>query len=435
MSTAKFMVFLAAMVLLSSESSWAACIEGQEQSCTTNGKRGTRTCIVNHAGKLVWGPCKELTPPPPPSSGSGIEFEMPIDTQPPPRPSTSRLKINPDGSVIAVNEDPLAGLPDKMWNPGQILRVKMTGGSDIVRSKVRSYAEEWMRYANIVFQFVDDSSSADIRVGFEAGKGSSSAVGRDALGVSSKLSTMNFGWITDSNAGDIKQRGTVLHEFGHALGLIHEHQSPVAGIPWDKEKVYRWFKENQTPPWDKAKVDLNVFDKFNNSSTNYSRFDPTSIMLYAVPAELTLDGVGTSRNNLLSAVDKEYIGKWYPFPGADSGQLRTNDDCDEIDFEIQYGVEAPGEIAFYLQPGVNVSWWKLIEIPIAANAYSGVAVDDAGVPCCRAIFSKDIDRSRPIRFNKAKGIGVHSLLDYRWDVLNAIPDRSRVNFIWKRDKC
>jgi len=45
---------------------------------------------------------------------------------------------------------------------------------------------------------------------------------------------MNFGWDLTVPG----QRGTALHEIGHALGLLHEHQSPFAGIHWDDEAVY-----------------------------------------------------------------------------------------------------------------------------------------------------------------------------------------------------
>ncbi|WP_437321271.1 matrixin family metalloprotease [Sorangium sp. So ce385] len=40
---------------------------------------------------------------------------------------------------------------------------------------------------------------------------------------------MNFGWLTlESTQADVES--VVLHEFGHALGLIHEHQHPENGI-------------------------------------------------------------------------------------------------------------------------------------------------------------------------------------------------------------
>ena len=173
-----------------------------------------------------------------------FEFEQPVSGILPPKPSITKRRINSDGSVIGVSQSPLAGEPEKMWNPGQLLRVRMTGGSAIVRSKVRHYAEEWTKYANIRFQFVDDASEAEIKVHFKQGEGSWSVVGRDALLVGLNFPTMNFGWL-DDNTTDMEFSRTVLHEFGHALGLIHEHQSPAAGIQWDKEKVYKFFRDTQ----------------------------------------------------------------------------------------------------------------------------------------------------------------------------------------------
>ena len=59
--------------------------------------------------------------------------------------------------------------------------------------------------------------------------GSWSYIGTDALHIPKESKTMNLGFI---------DRSTVMHEFGHALGLIHEHQSPFkGGFGWNKEEV------------------------------------------------------------------------------------------------------------------------------------------------------------------------------------------------------
>src|SRR5664280_365556 len=260
------------------------------------------------------------------------------DVQPPPQ-------IASDGTVstIGISRQPLAVYTELMWDTGQTLRVKMMGGSAFVRSKVRQFAEAWMTYANITFDFVDPAEAAVIKVSFVPG-GSWSKLGRDALGVPFDFATMNFGWFDDST-GDTEFSRTATHEFGHALGLIHEHQAPTSGIQWDREKTYAYFKAADN--WDRAEVDAQVFQKYSVMSTNYSAFDPNSIMEYWVPASLTLDGKGVSGGTQLSAIDKEYIGMWYPFPVSPtnaSGLLRTGDDCDEIDFTVEYNVVGANDV-------------------------------------------------------------------------------------------
>ncbi|HKG84980.1 MAG TPA: hypothetical protein VKB16_17765, partial [Beijerinckiaceae bacterium] len=52
----------------------------------------------------------------------------------------------------------------------------------------------------------------------------------------------------------------VLHEFGHVLGLRHEHHHPASGIVWNKPVVYRELR--QQFGWSKAMVDSNIFERF-----------------------------------------------------------------------------------------------------------------------------------------------------------------------------
>lgn len=364
-----------------------------------------------------------------------MEIDQPVAGTLPPRepvPARITLRIEQDGTILGVREDPLSAVSDKMWSPGQTLRIHMTGGTEFVRSKVRQYAVEWTKYANIGFEFVGDSEPTVIKISFDPGP-SWSKIGRDALLVPFNFSTMNFGWF-DDNTSEILFRRTVIHEFGHALGLIHEHQSPVSGIQWDREKVYQYFKEEKG--WDRNRVDEQVLDKYNASSTNYSQYDPTSVMIYAIPAELTLDGRGVEWNTYISEMDQKFVRQWYPFPPTPqnaTGQLRT-EDCDQIQFSVEYGVISPNTVKVRLFPGATITWWKSVRVPIVGGAYSEIEIQDRSNNE-REFEVTQLDTTRPLRFSKAKLFGVHTGLNYSWPVLPALPGGSQLTLTWVDDEC
>ncbi|KAH8595971.1 metalloprotease, partial [Bisporella sp. PMI_857] len=133
--------------------------------------------------------------------------------------------------------------------------------------------------------------------------------------------TMNFGWF-DEHTSDEEFSRTVIHEFGHAIGCIHEHQSPAATIKWDEAKVIA--DARATMGWDEAKTRHNILQRYNASETSNTTFDRNSIMCYWFPASWTLDGVGTPTNLVLSDTDKAFINKMYPFRTRNEGRFSTN---------------------------------------------------------------------------------------------------------------
>jgi len=192
------------------------------------------------------------------------------------------------------------------------VKVGFLGGSRTVQDKVVRHAREWMRYCPLVFNF-GPAAGADIKISFNSGCGSWSCIG--LCGCSDGCSpgaTMNFGWVTDTS-NEISDREVILHEFGHALGLVHEHQNPGANIPWNREAVYEYYRRTQSPPWDRKKVDENVFQKYSEDETSHTKYDDASIMRYAIPAQLTLDGRERPWNTDLSPTDKKFIGELYAF--------------------------------------------------------------------------------------------------------------------------
>jgi hypothetical protein len=76
----------------------------------------------------------------------------------------------------------------------------------------------------------------------------------------------------------------ILHEFGHALGLIHEHQRPRRPIQWDKSALYAYALRSWG--WDKKTVDEQILATYRSADLSGTEFDTHSIMMYQYPRGL-----------------------------------------------------------------------------------------------------------------------------------------------------
>lgn len=219
-------------------------------------------------------------------------------------------KLNAD-DVAHVTR--MALVSSKKWSPGFTLRCRFLDGTPKMRKKVRTLAKEWEKHANVKLKFVA-KAPAEVRISFYADDGSWSAVGRDALNAGYfplHQPTMNFGWVRD-DSDPVEDRAVILHEFGHALGCIHEHQAPTFDRKWNTAAVMKYF---QGPPnyWDEAAIQSNVLSKYSPKGIQATRFDPRSIMLYSFDAGLFSDGLGpTNENSQLSTTDRTMIKQMYP---------------------------------------------------------------------------------------------------------------------------
>ncbi|MGY1670362.1 matrixin family metalloprotease [Geodermatophilus sp. SYSU D00710] len=200
------------------------------------------------------------------------------------------------------------------WQPGTQVRVSFLEGESSLKDRVRSVAEEWVgpSMANLELQFVDDGDQqADVRIRFVHGNGSWSYLGTVAHDIAVGEPTMNYGWLTPDSDDD-ELRRVVLHEFGHALGLIHEHQNPLRPINWNRAAV---IADLSGPPnnWDEGTIENNIFKRYEPEELNATNLDPQSIMMYPIPASWTTDGFSVGLNGELSGTDMEFIHKAYPW--------------------------------------------------------------------------------------------------------------------------
>lgn len=231
-------------------------------------------------------------------------------------------------SGAAVQNVPFYLIAPKLqrWVPGQIVRVAFNGGNQDLYQKISTVTSRWITEtgANIRFSFKNSAGNyrtwtpddaeyaAEIRIAFytDARGGNWSHVGTDSVnanlvGGTPGQASMNlggfdrelpFGW-----------QSIVLHEFGHALGFEHEHQSPAGGCDFrfDDDPGYTpttnaqgWYAPDPSGRrpglytylggyanrWPREKVDTNLKVLPASSAYLMGDFDRTSIMKYQFPA-------------------------------------------------------------------------------------------------------------------------------------------------------
>jgi hypothetical protein len=192
----------------------------------------------------------------------------------------------------------------KLWPNGSRLRVRFMGGTAAQRARTMEQAAWWSEHVNLTFAASNDPD-AEIRVSFDPSDGAWSYLGTDCLSIPRNEATMNLGF---------QDGGTSAHEFGHAIGMGHEHQNPEGGIEWNELEVIR---DLTGPPnfWTPDQIRHNVLEKYSRDQIRGTAFDPSSIMLYFFPARWTLNGVGTHENETLSQTDKSFAASMYPKQG------------------------------------------------------------------------------------------------------------------------
>jgi serralysin len=218
-----------------------------------------------------------------------------------------------------LHAEGLVMFTSKKWQVGRTINFYFMDGPQWARDKVMDLGNNWLVQANLKFNVTTDRSMSDIRITFEPG-GSWSYLGTDNLSIPDDEPTMQLGWLLDSDVVDDEDewRRVVVHEFGHMLDFGHEQAHPEGTIDWNREAVLRYY---MGPPnyWSEADVERQVFRKYSSLITNFSEYDPHSIMHYPVPPEFVLDPTdAVGFNDSRSKRDKKTCALWYPHVALDT---------------------------------------------------------------------------------------------------------------------
>ena len=209
------------------------------------------------------------------------------------------LKMRAEQQILSSQLDKLVPVQDyfvdpiKKWNTDRPIRVCFFGGSQNLRRRIAEVANLWTvnGETSLRFDFGDmdainscgqSGKRYEIRVGF-AYKGYWSTVGTDSVNLAAQYEqSMNLALFNINPPEPQEFNRVVLHEFGHAIGLKHEHQIYDSPCPleFDWDAIYEYL---QGPPnnWDIDRINHNLRPIQAKEGT-YD-FDKESVMLYTFP--------------------------------------------------------------------------------------------------------------------------------------------------------
>jgi hypothetical protein len=265
-----------------------------------------------------------------------------------------RMLSTPRSSAGGFSPHFILSLTRRWQQPGQTLKVAFRGGDTPLHRDIATAVTEWTKYANLNFDFGVDSATgnyrtwsrsdttfaADIRVSFDQ-SGYYSLVGNDSInGTITRPGeeSLNLEGFDQVRPNDWKN--VALHEFGHAIGFEHEHQSPVApcDFRFDNDPGYvlttdsfgQYMPDSEGrrpglytllggPPnnWPAAVVDFNLKQLPESHAYDVGPFDKDSIMKYFFPDWMFVSGVTSAcytgaENLVISDGDKQGAAKVYP---------------------------------------------------------------------------------------------------------------------------
>jgi len=187
---------------------------------------------------------------------------------------------------------------------------------------------------------------------------------------------MNFSWLGDGD--DDAAARIVMHVFGHAIGLVHEHRNEEGGIPWDRLAVCDYYKK--TFEWSEDEVKKHIFDYYERDLSQFSSsVKGGSIMRFEVPDSLTT-------KHPIGEADGDFVNSCYPGMTGSMGIVKMHVDKGVTSKTTE--VEFPHK--FMEPPGVAIG---LKEI----NLVSGFPVVKAGVcEVSKENFQLDIHRPKEV---------------------------------------
>lgn len=185
------------------------------------------------------------------------------------------------------------GLKDVYYDPGDRFTIQVNGPPEFKDRVKTILSEKVFPYVNLTFEFVDRDGACLIDNQW--------SMGGVCMGSGTRTPTIHL-----SNSSQF----LVIHEFGHALGMMHESRNPSATLTWVDSALQQKYASGNT------NIYKQITKQFDTSKIRALPFDQNSVMGYPLPASTNLENIEMQPSNEFTDLDKEWLRQTYGYGEA-----------------------------------------------------------------------------------------------------------------------
>lgn len=208
-----------------------------------------------------------------------------------------------DGYTCGANEKPpieyrgVGVTRDRGFKAGQTVYLAFDGDVETSKYVLEILKEFAFPYINLDFQ-IGRYNDSTITIKTNPSASPTASISGNTTGIGTKTPVVTIYKLT---------QGVILHEFGHAMGMFHEHQNPAPDNPiqWNKEEVYAHYVTKQN--WKKEAVDAQIINRRDKAKSLFTNWDQNSIMNYTIRPGFTAAPIQTFIGQEYSKGDKNWF--------------------------------------------------------------------------------------------------------------------------------